>query len=677
MDPKPSYPDPEAAHGGMHPFSYAAQPPMPPAEHAHAHMQQAPAANMRGPVGDGQEYGQINHNGQVFTQNGQISREAQPATPQQLAQRGLDADQSQGRSNVDSSARKRAKVTRACDECRRKKIRCDAESETPGIQCSACKRADQVCDFRRAPQKRGPSKGYIKELAERVNRLENSGATPPDMQYAPVIHDPSGPGSAYSPPLEYNRHRNHGMMMGQQNFEQDHQELLEFSPGHRGTNTDAAAHGLQGPRVLHPTSVVHQQTRDTLNNMAPDPSVYDYGKLIQPFFPVLARQESRVHHELEKVPSTVRTALLHARDLAVTCCTSALKREALLARVTSELAALKAEGPQARACDANFAYLQALFFMAIVTENSGPGHSRNTSWIAEAVSIATYLNLHQSHAFEMGGTEDEDSSPKVARRVWLSLIVLDRFHASSTASPLLVAEDSARLVASDEDILGPDAYHLVRISLALGHVSHAILYQYPERNRSHPRELLLDHLMKGEIDRLGEGLYQTFRQAPHLYLAFAHLKLLSLRLPGFPDSITTELLDLAYTVVDQLSSPIGGVRPLTHHFAGLAAITLAENMGNEQSVATLQKLRAILDTGYVREDIESSKSRPHKTVWNVPISSFISKKLGDSAPQASNDSMTSRGGLQHLADAAVGNNSNGEATDWTAVGAKGFLNEFE
>ena len=41
------------------------------------------------------------------------------------------------------------------------KIRCDAESETPGVQCSACKRADLVCDFRRAPQKRGPSKGYV------------------------------------------------------------------------------------------------------------------------------------------------------------------------------------------------------------------------------------------------------------------------------------------------------------------------------------------------------------------------------------------------------------------------------------------------------------------------------------------------------------------------------------
>ena len=124
MDPKSSYPDPEVAHGGMHPFSYATQPIMPPSEHAHAHMQRAPAANMGGSVDDGQDYGQSNHDAQVFAQNGQILRETQPTTPQQLAQRGLDADQSQERGNADSSARKRAKVTRACDECRRKKVSC-------------------------------------------------------------------------------------------------------------------------------------------------------------------------------------------------------------------------------------------------------------------------------------------------------------------------------------------------------------------------------------------------------------------------------------------------------------------------------------------------------------------------------------------------------------------------
>ena len=211
----------------------------------------------------------------------------------------------------------------------------------------------------------------------------------------------------------------------------------------------------------------------------------------------------------------------------------------------------------------------------------------------------------------------------------------------------------------------------------LGHVSHAILYQDPERNRTHPRELLLDTLLKGEIDRLGESLYHTFRQTPHIFLAFAHLTLLSLRLPGFPDSIAGERLDLAHSIADQLSSSTGVVRPLMHHFAGLAAITLAENMSKDQSGSTLLKLRTMLDTGYIEEDVESSKSRPHKTLWNAPLSSFIGKKLGENAPQTANDAGSSRGGLQHLADAAVGNRPNGEAAEWTTVGAKGFLSEFE
>ena len=183
--------------------------------------------------------------------------------------------------------------------------------------------------------------------------------------------------------------------------------------------------------------------------------------------------------------------------------------------------------------------------------------------------------------------------------------------------------------------------------------------------------------MKGELDRLGESLYHMFRQMPHLRLAFDQLKLISLRIPGFADPADPEHLNLAHAIVDQLGSPTGGVLPLNHHFAGLAAMTLADNMDNEQSVAGLQKIRAILDTGYVRDDIESSKSRPHKTAWNSPISSFITKKLGDGALQMANDSVTSRGGLQHLADAAVGDGSSGEAADWTAVGAKGFLKEFE
>lgn len=69
-------------------------------------------------------------------------------------------------------ARKRSKVSRACDECRRKKVKCDAVSENGGEDCSNCRRSNVRCMFSRVPQKRGPSKGYIKELADRINSIE-------------------------------------------------------------------------------------------------------------------------------------------------------------------------------------------------------------------------------------------------------------------------------------------------------------------------------------------------------------------------------------------------------------------------------------------------------------------------------------------------------------------------
>lgn len=40
----------------------------------------------------------------------------------------------------DKHKEKRTKVSRACDECRRKKIRCDAIDETGNVPCTNCAR---------------------------------------------------------------------------------------------------------------------------------------------------------------------------------------------------------------------------------------------------------------------------------------------------------------------------------------------------------------------------------------------------------------------------------------------------------------------------------------------------------------------------------------------------------
>ncbi|PSK77435.1 hypothetical protein CJJ07_002699 [Candidozyma auris] len=80
------------------------------------------------------------------------------------------------RSAKENLPRKRSKVSRACDACRRKKIRCDAEySQT--LQkvtkiCTNCVKNADTCTFSRVPLKRGPSKGYIRDL---VDKMDESG----------------------------------------------------------------------------------------------------------------------------------------------------------------------------------------------------------------------------------------------------------------------------------------------------------------------------------------------------------------------------------------------------------------------------------------------------------------------------------------------------------------------
>lgn len=63
--------------------------------------------------------------------------------------------------------RKRSKVSRACDACRRKKVKCDAEFlatlQKVTKKCTNCQRTNEVCSFSRVPLKRGPTKGYSRD----------------------------------------------------------------------------------------------------------------------------------------------------------------------------------------------------------------------------------------------------------------------------------------------------------------------------------------------------------------------------------------------------------------------------------------------------------------------------------------------------------------------------------
>jgi hypothetical protein len=90
-----------------------------------------------------------------------LNREHQqyPQDAQMRMSTGMEQAQFQS-PNDEMTPRKRSKASRACDECRRKKIKCDATDESGESQCSSCKRTGTRCAFSRVPMKRGPSKGY-------------------------------------------------------------------------------------------------------------------------------------------------------------------------------------------------------------------------------------------------------------------------------------------------------------------------------------------------------------------------------------------------------------------------------------------------------------------------------------------------------------------------------------
>ena len=128
MPPNTSYPSPNATQmgEGLHPFYHptphhmasSAEHHMPSAEEQlqmSAHLSREVPPNMTGNIVDGQAIAQRNHN--IHAQN---MRQGPMGSPQQIAQSGLNSNHDP---NLTESPKKRSKVSRACDECRRKKVR--------------------------------------------------------------------------------------------------------------------------------------------------------------------------------------------------------------------------------------------------------------------------------------------------------------------------------------------------------------------------------------------------------------------------------------------------------------------------------------------------------------------------------------------------------------------------
>lgn len=207
----------------------------------------------------------------------------------------------------------------------------------------------------------------------------------------------------------------------------------------------------------------------------------------------------------------------------------------------------------------------------------------------------------------------------------------------------------------------------------------------PRINADGPSDVLVARIIRGELERFREGTEQSFATLRHVHLAYLYVKLLSDRHLEVNTSNTPKIIAGAFRIISLLSTEQNRASLLTHHFAALSAITLAEIIERDPEPISLAlvNLQVDLDDGQIQHPYIANHARPN---WSTAISTFIRAKV--EAQNQKTEGAVGHDGLQHLADAAVGADGatlgdqtgkklEEEAIDWTAMTLEGYLRLFE
>ncbi|KAK8111456.1 uncharacterized protein PG998_007913 [Apiospora kogelbergensis] len=543
--------------------------------------------------------------------------------------------------------RKRSKVSRACDECRRKKVKCDSTSESGEEPCSNCRRSNIRCMFSRIPQKRGPSKGYIKELADRINHIEgklNSEGNHGDATLSELLVSARRESSdifqgTAAQSDDTTRKRPYSSISGAEFGTPGSSRQPTWSTEPRpiqpyGTPTERARPSYSA-NGLAPTPIASKAEGDgppqsasvldgmiDLNGIASsrevDESTYNgYLEVIHPSFPLLATSKDRLEAQLTQCPTTLRDAFIEALHGAMQTFPSFTGPYASgdMVNATRMITEWEVDVSK-RPYVTNLVHLQTLIFIAIATDNYGPGSLKGehggaakASILGRAVGLAYSMRLHVAQVDQVQDL-DLDSDENVAVRAWWTLVSLDRWNAISTASPLLIPNDSVVILPGLSSLLGENGYHLVRLSNILGHFAPVALA--PPKAMSH--ELLA-------------YLFQTTAKSSDIL---------------WPCKESVALL----TANAQL------ITPLNYHFFSLTTLTLLE----------LKKVETVREeaTEYLKE-LHNCNLAP--STWDETIRARIAEHIETTPPQSTSMEATASQSLQHLADLATATELDAIKTD--------------
>lgn len=192
-----------------------------------------------------------------------------------------------------------------------------------------------------------------------------------------------------------------------------------------------------------------------------------YYKSIHTTYPILAHSKAKLNATLATCSPPVKEAFYEAVYAAAQSfnAPNAAGAERRGTAKAVQIFALQSDVNSGGNLATNLVYLQTMMLMAIETGSRGPatkgqsGPSQSV-WLGSAVGLAYALKLHSLKPSEK--ESDADSDDNIARRVWWCLVIMDKWHASSTTSPLLIPDRTAILSLQDRTLLGAQLYELAR-----------------------------------------------------------------------------------------------------------------------------------------------------------------------------------------------------------------------
>jgi len=134
------------------------------------------------------------------------------------------------------------------------------------------------------------------------------------------------------------------------------------------------------------------------------------------------------------------------------------------------------DNPPARDKSTNLVYLQAIILLAVEAGNRPPatesqGIQRSltySSFLGLAVGLAYAMKLHETkidpEMLEESGNDLDREEERLARSMWWTLVIMDRWHSMSRSTPVLIPDGCIVAYPEDKLLLGPNTYHLARKS---------------------------------------------------------------------------------------------------------------------------------------------------------------------------------------------------------------------